>query len=723
MIVDTLLSLLLCAHHSQASLTKAMRDATNNNLYKAQVKGVPEGSVLNPSVIGRQYADADSDTAQREREIDADYSATRPNFVIFTIDDTFWPEQWSESAPRGVDLEGGKTAKYEPYPTPLIDEFRNEAVIFPKTYCGGPKCAPSRYSVLTGRQPTRCAHAIKYTLDRSDGHQGTNVSIPTMKLWGPDSKDNIAHTLQSNGYYTAMIGKWHIMDDTDNGHDLQCAQLIKGSIPELYGPCTDIVKDQGFDYVDAFYIGNIVDNEDFSHNPEWMISEAQKAIEHSMEEEKPFYLYLATTLTHAPDMYTATHEFDYTQSPKGILEGDDLPDDTTMVEREDLWEIALSINTINSRAVQITKNYVKYWWVDDQFGALVNLLKHKGIYDNTMVFFINDHGMVAKGTVMEQGSRIMQYVRYPPLFGTEGAVMPTDYVTSNVDIGAVILDVANVVADYELDGVSYVDDVVGQLAVPDATRAAECCEYRFVDIYFSHALFSGRYQYVWRANDMVDTAKGVDLLYPHFYDFEQLYDLDTDPNCKTNLIDDVAYAAVVDRFEHRMRDYLHDICIAETTCAMPDLMYEGVYPLPAEPPRVTTTATPTTTTTTSTTPSPTAGAPARGGYGGSSGSSGKGASSGGGSSGSSGRGGGGSSGGGGGGGRGGGEEEFAVLNEASGAQGMGAYNVHANLWLTAAAIVVLGVLGCLMRHQCVTQKKMGEEDRMNNESYGAVSQQ
>lgn len=731
MIYGALLSLLLCAHHTHAagaSLTKAMREASKHGLLKAQIKGVPDISVLNPNNFGHDHehhvaedtdnADVEAADLATDGGKGSSSSSTPPNFIVFTIDDTFWPEQWSESAPRGVDLEGGKPVLYEPYPTPLIDEFRDEAVIFPKTYCGGPKCAPSRYSVLTGRQPTRCAHAIKYTLERSDGYEGTNVSIPTMKLWGDDSEHNIPYTLQQNGYYTAMIGKWHIMDDTDNGADLQCAQLIKEAHPELYGPCTDVVKAQGFDYVDSFYIGNIVNNEEFSHNPEWMISQAQKAIEASLKEEKPFYLYLATTLTHAPDMELATQEFTYYDSPKGQLTGEDVPDDTTMLERIDLWEIAKSINVINSRSVQKTKNYVKYWWVDDQFGALVNFLKHKEIYDNTMVVFINDHGMEAKGTVFEQGSRIMQFVRYPPMFGTDGAVMPSDYVTSNVDIGATILDLADVDAEYELDGVSYVADVVQQLEDPDPARPSECCEYRFVDIYFSHALFSGRYQYVFRANTMVDTAKGVDLLYPYFYDLEQLYDLDEDPNCKTNLIDDYDYAAVVDRFERKMREYLVDICIAEDgECAMPELKYDGYDALPDEPESTFTTPSPTTPF--PTTPTPTTPAPVRRG-GGSSGSSRGGGSSSRGNGGSSGSGksnGGGYSGGGG---RGGGdeeEEEFVVVKDVKGVEGY-TYDVHANLGLTVAAIMVLGVLGCLMRHRCVAQKKMEESSSV---SYGAVS--
>ena len=89
---------------------------------------------------------------------------------------------------------------------------------------------------------------------------------------------------------------------------------------------------------------------------------------------------------------------------------------------------------------------------------------------------------------------------------------------------------------------SFLDDVVAQLVQPDAyqEQPPECWSWTSI-------------------------AKDVDLLYPHFYDPEQLYDLDADPNCKTNLVDDYEYAAVVDMCKRKMREYLADICIAAWT--------------------------------------------------------------------------------------------------------------------------------------------------------------
>merc|ERR1719384_2654984 len=89
---------------------------------------------------------------------------TRPNVVVFVMDDLPFPEQWDESAPNGNNLEG-LTVKLEPYYTPRIDEFRSESVIFAKSYAAAPKCAPSRLALLTGRQARSCEYAIEETLN------------------------------------------------------------------------------------------------------------------------------------------------------------------------------------------------------------------------------------------------------------------------------------------------------------------------------------------------------------------------------------------------------------------------------------------------------------------------------------------------------------------------------------------------------------------------------
>merc|ERR1719300_1359132 len=166
----------------------------------------------------------------------------KPNVVVFILDDMPFLEQWSESAPRGNHLEGLEVT-LDPYPTPRIDEFRSEAVVFSKTYCGAPKCAPSRMCLLTGRQAISCEYAIEQTLKTtsrgggagtSTGIYGTSVSVMSMKMQGKDAEFNMVSALRDAGYFTGLVGKWHMMPDDDMGHKLDCEALELFPNDDLY---------------------------------------------------------------------------------------------------------------------------------------------------------------------------------------------------------------------------------------------------------------------------------------------------------------------------------------------------------------------------------------------------------------------------------------------------------------------------------------------------------
>ena len=91
---------------------------------------------------------------------------------------------------------------------------------------------------------------------------GTTVSISSMKLGGADGVYNIPNVLRNESgsdrpYYTGMVGKWHLMPDDDNGHHLNCSSQETWPNEQLYGLCKDILHRMGFDYVDAWYWGNI----------------------------------------------------------------------------------------------------------------------------------------------------------------------------------------------------------------------------------------------------------------------------------------------------------------------------------------------------------------------------------------------------------------------------------------------------------------------------------
>jgi len=553
-----------------------------------------------------------------------DTGGRSPNIIVFTADDFYIPKQWEESAPRGVYLNGNHVT-YGDYSTPKIDAFREESVVFTHSYAAAPKCAPSRFSVMTGRYPSRSEYAIQATLEENDGIFGTNVSIYNSKLAFGDDTNNIANVLKNNKlnpYYTGMVGKWHVMADelylnsATDGTD--CSELLNKPIKSTWLKCCNVVRRQGYDVVDAFYFGNI-GSDAYSHNPEWMISRAQNFIEEAQRQDEPFYLYLATTLTHSPDTLETIRDFTIYNSSKGVLSEDEVPKDTYMATRDEVRDMALA--QTGGAMSKFTEYHAEYIWLDEQFGALCEYLRNqpdplepgKTLYDTTMIFFINDHGMPGKGMVYEQGSRILHFVRYPPLFGTTQHIID-NMVVSNVDIAATIFEATGVAPPegYVLDGTSYLEELiaaVGHMDDPDAENPREqdpaslgdhgteephaleigdiasmagyesaCCQYRFVKVLNSRSIVSAHHQYIWRLSPEVDTeATGGVLMYPHTYAQEQLYDLGIDPNCKENLVDDPDQLALANMFRVMMIDYIKDTCIAKANnkdnqeCVMPTI--------------------------------------------------------------------------------------------------------------------------------------------------------
>ncbi|BBO35813.1 sulfatase-like hydrolase/transferase [Lacipirellula parvula] len=105
----------------------------------------------------------------------------RPNIVLIYADDLGYGD---------VSINGGKI------PTPNIDKLAQQGLAFRDAHSSAPTCTPSRFALLTGQYAFR--------------QEGTGILPGDANLIIKPGTPTIASLLQSVGYKTGVIGKWHL---------------------------------------------------------------------------------------------------------------------------------------------------------------------------------------------------------------------------------------------------------------------------------------------------------------------------------------------------------------------------------------------------------------------------------------------------------------------------------------------------------------------------------
>ena len=98
------------------------------------------------------------------------------------------------------DMGRGDISAYNPHSawqTPSVDTLAHGGIRFSDAHSSSAVCTPSRYSILTGRYNWR---------SRIKSGVTSGFSAPVIE----DGRMTVASLLQSHGYSTAMIGKWHL---------------------------------------------------------------------------------------------------------------------------------------------------------------------------------------------------------------------------------------------------------------------------------------------------------------------------------------------------------------------------------------------------------------------------------------------------------------------------------------------------------------------------------
>ena len=179
------------------------------------------------------------------------------NVVIFMPDDMLF--LWDEAP---LQADGGN--RFSNDHVPNINSIGADGVTFTKAYVAGPKCAPSRFNVLTGRYCSRSIFAREHGLTTA---ARTEVEVPPCKLkqGSSDEIQNIQTALQNaegSPWEQIISGKWHLTAEGSTSGN---------SAWDNYIEVVDIVGDAGFSNPAAVYFTNMegaldAGTIDFCHN-------------------------------------------------------------------------------------------------------------------------------------------------------------------------------------------------------------------------------------------------------------------------------------------------------------------------------------------------------------------------------------------------------------------------------------------------------------------------
>lgn len=497
-------------------------------------------------------------------------TVSRPNFVFFIADD------------MQRSMFNCLAESDEPYLTPHLDRLAAEGTLMLEQYVSAPVCTPSRFTCLTGRYASRAtSRGVRSTI-RSEGQSVVNWN--TMIVPG---QVTLPALLQQAGYKTGMVGKNHVVDV------LGRQKVGYGEDPRDPAVCARLQTDQemlraaikrcGFDYAASIYHNNPDNNGPKAlavHNLDWITQAGLNFIEEN--KDQPFFLYFAVTVPHGPGDPARSWNADRRTTAAGFLE-EPLK---VLPSRHDIPR------RLKQAGVPADSQRANMLWLDDALGALLGKLREHQLDENTIIFFFNDHGQGAKGTLYQGG------ISNPSIVWRKGG-FPCGLISkvriSNTDFAPTILDFAEIpIPEALFDGASFrpvldggdepiheslyfemgytraviannwkylalrYPELAREMTLDERARALE--DFNAKQREHSKPVFTTDPSAPFSHISLIPGGGGAEAAstgqYPGYYDADQLYDLSQDPHEQNNLAYDPNYASVLADMKRELQRHL-----------------------------------------------------------------------------------------------------------------------------------------------------------------------
>ena len=392
-----------------------------------------------------------------------------PNVILILADDL----GYNDISLNGGGVAGGMVK------TPAIDSIGHDGAIFDNGYTANATCAPSRASLLTGRNATRFGFEFTpapVAFQRLVGTETEPGSIVKPKFFKerlvdmppgsterspqavnvlsvPATEVTLAEVLKTRGYHPVHLGKWHLggkkgSRPEDQGFDESLGFIAGGAmfLPEKDPNVVNAKQD--WDPIDRFLWPNLPYAVQFNGSPmfqpkgymtDYLADEAVKTIK--ANRNRPFFLYFAPNAIHTP---LQAKKSDY----------DALPG-------------------IKDHRLRVYGAMAKN--LDDNIARILKTLKDEGLDQNTLVIFTTDNGGAAyiglpevnrpyrgfKATFFEGGIHAPFLMRWPQKIAAGTRFAPP---VGHVDIFSTAAGAAGaaIPTDRKIDGVDLTPFVTGK---------------------------------------------------------------------------------------------------------------------------------------------------------------------------------------------------------------------------------------------------------------------
>jgi len=438
---------------------------------------------------------------------------TRPNILVIQTD---------QHSKRVTGCYGSDTVR-----TPNVDRLAAEGMRFENAYCPAPICVPSRMSFMTGRTPSNNRVWTNKNILSSD--------VPT---W--------AHVLGKAGYETALVGRMHF-EGPDQRHGFERRLVSElgfltgypgrseppwtGEFSGVSGPCRRSVETSGT---------GTTQYQQFDEQ----VTEA--AVEYLREQgrgtdARPFAAVVGYILPHCPFIAPADlFEYYYDRVDVPHPDGDQ-PESIEVFRRN-----RGVLDPPSDERVRIARAayFALCEYVDGLVGRVLEALERAGLAEETLVVYCSDHGEMAgehgcwwKQNYYEGSVGVPLVARLP---GRIEAGSVSDAVVNLTDLGPTFAEVAETNFETPVDGRSLWPTLTGHH--PDDwvdETYSEFVDNMCGDVGPTRMIRSNRWK-LWE--------------YPDADVPPALFDLEADPNERTDLGRDPRHADTRERLREKLYD-------------------------------------------------------------------------------------------------------------------------------------------------------------------------